>query len=203
LFLATAAFAALVMIAPIGKAQAYSMQAYAQDPNEVAAMAKLNGGQAPVAADDSAVCYNGMSVVSAVYNRASANVKGNNEFDRRMLVADMAGRMTAVRQALMDGGGQHIDLGMRGRTPAVSCDELVKRAIAYMIGDPDLLAATSLGPETEAERAAKEEAQRQGALKMQKDLADAAATHKPYGSKESCDYLKSYHLPTKPGACDD
>ena len=49
LFLTTAAFAALVVIAPIGKAQAYSMQAYAQDPNEVAAMAKLNGGKAPVA----------------------------------------------------------------------------------------------------------------------------------------------------------
>jgi hypothetical protein len=45
LFLATAAFAALVMVAPIGKAHAYSMQAYAQDPNEVAAMAKLDGGK--------------------------------------------------------------------------------------------------------------------------------------------------------------
>jgi hypothetical protein len=114
LFAATAVFAALVMVAPVGKAHA---------------------------ADDSAACYDGGAVLAAVYDFAAANVKGNNETDRRILVAEMAGRKVEVNSEIMDIGGQHMELGLRGRTPTVSCADTVRQAAIYTVGDPALFNA--------------------------------------------------------------
>ena len=119
LFVATAAFAALMIGAPIGKAHA---------------------------ADDSAVCYSGIKVASVVFDQARANVKGNNDYDRSMLRVEMSRRFEAITNALGTAGGEHAELAQRGRTPTVSCAEIVKRAVAYMVGDPALLNAAMNDP---------------------------------------------------------
>lgn len=99
-----------------------------------------------VGPDNSAICSRGINVVAGAFDKAIGNLKGNNAYDRGMLLVEMDSRRKEVERVLAAVREEHMMLARRGRTPAVSCEEVVQRAVAYVVGAAPAAAPVSAAP---------------------------------------------------------